>query len=203
MHHVLTWPVGRNEISKRKAPLAPLAAYAAASSLAAAAIGLAVGLLGVPARANPTLATALVVAGLLVMAVAAVSETRGTMHPFAQPRRQVPRRWLLWRHRTLTGAAFGAMIGSGVLTYTEHAVAYALGVALLLSPSVSTAVVLGRALRAGAQRTGRDHVVVRSVGLATPGVGEARARPAGGPAGADRNRCRRGSHGRSIDLRGG
>ncbi|MFL5780001.1 MAG: hypothetical protein ACJ760_01685 [Thermoleophilaceae bacterium] len=82
-------------------------------------------------------------AGLLVMAVAAVSETRGTMHPFAQPRRQVPRRWLLWRHRALTGAAFGAMIGSGVLTYTEHAVAYALGVALLLSPSLATAVVLG------------------------------------------------------------
>jgi hypothetical protein len=143
MHHVLTWPVGRNEISKRRAPLAPLAAYATASTLAAAAIGLAVGLLGAPARANPALATALVVAGLLVIAVAAVSEARGTMRPFAQPRRQVPRRWLLWRHRTLTAAAFGAMIGSGVLTYTEHAVAYGLGVALLLSPSVSTAVVLG------------------------------------------------------------
>jgi hypothetical protein len=143
MHLVLTWPVGRNEMSKERAPLTPLAAYTAASIVAAAAIGLSVALLGAAARASEALTASLAVAGLLVMTVAVVSETRGTMRPFVQPCRQVPRRWLLWRRRTLTGAAFGAMIGSGVLTYVEHAVVYVLGIALFLSPSVATGVALG------------------------------------------------------------
>jgi hypothetical protein len=144
---VLTWPVGRGTQewgAARPAPFGPVAAYALTSGLGGAATGFVLAYLGAAIRAASTTAGAalLAVAGGTAL-IAVVCEWKGRVSPLPERRAQVPRRWLMWRRPTLTAAAFGLVIGSGVLTHLKHAAAYALGATILLAPSVGVGTLIG------------------------------------------------------------
>jgi hypothetical protein len=132
MGFVLTWPVGRATDSRpggAPPPLVPVAAYASASVLGGAATGFAL--------------AQLAVAALVTAAAAVTLQWTGRLRPLPERRAQVPRRWLLWRRRTLAAAAFGLVIGSGALTYLRHASAYVLAALIVLAQSVEAGTVVG------------------------------------------------------------
>ncbi len=149
MTEVFTWPVGRVAESefqgrRRGTPLRFLLLHMVFSTLGGALTGLALaaagswvaGLGAVPAW------LVLLIAGALAVA-AIVLELQGRIAPLPQRRAQVPRRWLAWRRQSLTAAAFGFVIGSGALTYLQHASAYALVAVLVLMPSGAEGAVVG------------------------------------------------------------
>lgn len=84
---------------------------------------------------------AVLLAALVV--VAACLELTGRVHPLPQRQAQVPRRWLLWRSRTRFAAAYGFMVGCGVVTFLDHAAAYGAAACVLLAPSPAAAAVVG------------------------------------------------------------
>ena len=145
----LTWPVGRGDddedgLAEMHPPAAPVMSYVLASIAGGALTALVIALLAAAARALLGGATEVLTIAMAALAVvAAFAQWRGTVRPLAERRKQVPRRWLLWRSRTATGAAFGFMIGSGALTYLEHATAYVLVALIALAPSVELGVVIG------------------------------------------------------------
>jgi len=155
MTDVFTWPVGRAVSSKnrrpaaapveQRPPAAPIAVYFGASTAGGALIGTILGLVGQAVhQAGGPFVNAAAVVVLLVIAAAAVGlEAVGKINPLPQRRAQVPRSWAAWKRRELTAAAFGLMIGSGFLTYLNHATAYALGVLVLLAPTLEIAILLG------------------------------------------------------------
>jgi hypothetical protein len=145
---VLTWPVGRGTqesgTARRPAPFGPVAAYALSSGLGGAVTGFVVAYVGAAIRAvSATAGVALLAVAGATALIALVCEWRGRVSPLPERRAQVPRRWLLWRRPTLTAAAFGLVIGSGVLTHLKHAAAYALGAIVLLVPSVGVGALIG------------------------------------------------------------
>lgn len=120
----------------------PVAVYAASCTIGGAATGTVLGLLGVASRA--VLPTAAVAATAIAVAcVATWAAMRRTVAPLPQRQAQVPRRWLNFRHRSSTAAAFGLMIGAGFLTYLHHATAYTAAAVVLLAPNLAVAVGLG------------------------------------------------------------
>jgi hypothetical protein len=147
MLDTFTWPVGpahddEKPVATRPPPLAPTAAYAVASTLSGAVTGLALGALAVLADdVMPTWQVALALAPVVL--VASVNQARGVMWPLPERRRQVPRRWLFWPRRWVIGAAFGATIGIGWLTYLQHAAAWAAAATLLLAPSITASAACG------------------------------------------------------------
>lgn len=147
---VLTWPVGRathhSGIARRPAPFGPVAVYALMSGLGGAATGFFLAYLAAAIRAASVIAgTALLAVAGATAVTAVICEWRGRVRPLPERRAQVPRRWLLWRRPTLTAAAFGLVIGSGVLTHLKHAAAYVLGAMILLAPSVGVGTLIGAA----------------------------------------------------------
>lgn len=143
MAAVLTWPVGRaNDGEAVTSPRArPVLAYVAGSVLGAA---MTTSLVFTMARLVELAGHRVLTAAVLAIAAFAISlEWCGHFRPLYQRAVQVPRRWLLWQHKSLTGAAFGAMIGSGVLTHMKHASAYALFAMFALAPTYETALAVG------------------------------------------------------------
>ena len=133
----VTQPVGCGAISRPRSSFRPVLAYAATSTVAGAATGLALGTLGLllttvlPGWAWGTVLVVLASIGVLGIYL----ELQGRVHPLPQRSAQVPRRWTLWRSRTRTGAAFGGLIGSGVCTFIDHAAAFTVGALLVASAS--------------------------------------------------------------------
>lgn len=147
MAAVLTWPVGRADDSEnRPPPFAPVAAYVLASVAGGAAVGFAIAQAAVAIGGISGFADAALtlLAGAAVLA-AAVLQWKGRLRPLPERRAQVPRHWLLWPRRTLAAAAFGLMIGSGVLTHLKHAAAYALAALIVVAPSVEAGTLVGAA----------------------------------------------------------
>jgi hypothetical protein len=143
---VLTWPVGRasDATGRYRPPFAPVAVYWLTSALSGALTALA--LVSAVAFLRRTSAAAAVTVAVLASGVAVVAtgcEWRGSVRPLPDRRRQVPRRWLMWKHKTLTAAAFGLMIGSGVLTHLKHAAAYVLAAIIVMAPAVYLGVLIG------------------------------------------------------------
>jgi hypothetical protein len=83
------------------------------------------------------------VAAFCVAGLAILLEARHRVSPLPERKRQVPRGWVNWRHRTATAAAFGFMIGAGSLTFLEHATAYVLAVLILTGPGVGVGAAIG------------------------------------------------------------
>jgi hypothetical protein len=145
---VLSWPVGRGTcqagVAPRPAPLGPVAAYVLACGLGGAFTGFVIAQLGAMTRgALAGSRTALLAAAALTGLVAVACEWRGQVRPLPERRKQVPRRWLQWHRPALTAAAFGLMIGSGVLTHLKHAAAYALAAIILVGPTVGVGALIG------------------------------------------------------------
>ena len=148
MPEVFTWPVGRAVdvkdplLSRQPAPRLPIAAFVLTSTVAGTATALLLATGGKLAHVRDAPMAANWVAGSLAV-LAIWLELRQRVAPLPQPQRQVPRAWTLWPSRTATGAAFGAMIGAGVLTFLQHATIYILGLALLAAPSMAAAAFCG------------------------------------------------------------
>ena len=146
MNDSFTWPVGRAAQRRsvaRRAPLGPVLAYVLASTLGGIATAM---LLAVGGRVSDLDAVAPVVKVAVLVVVAsgtAVLELADRISPLPERRRQVPRRWLAWRRQWVAAAAFGAVIGAGVLTHLRHAAAYFVGALVLLAPSIGAGVALG------------------------------------------------------------
>jgi len=158
MLDALTWPVGRAThrphdhlpvgagpaLSVRPAPVTPIAAYVMACIVAGAVSGVAVAATGLLTRQVTAFSAetlTMLMAPVVVLAI--VAQFQGSVAPLAQVRRQVPRRWLLWRRRTATALAFGAMIGTGALTYLQHATAWVLASVLIFAPSLEAGGMIG------------------------------------------------------------
>ena len=141
----LTWPVGRvGNRDVAPAPLSPVMAYLAAATASGALAGITLGGLGaVMKSASDPAPSALQFVVLAIVLLAAALQWSGKLSPLPERRVQVPRRWLLWRSRTLTAAAFGIVIGSGFLTHLKHASAYALAALVLIAPTLGTAAAIG------------------------------------------------------------
>lgn len=149
MHDALTWPVGRAAHDPRSdaqpAPAPPVLAYVTATLLAGIAVAAAIGAAAGAARDGLGVSPQAVLAVAAPVALlAAACQLAGRMRPFPERRAQVPTRWLQWRHRTLTAAAFGLMIGGGA-TYLRHATAWILVLLLVAAPSVTAAAACGAA----------------------------------------------------------
>lgn len=72
-----------------------------------------------------------------------VLQGRGKMGLLPERREQVPRRWLGWKRRWWTAAAYGAVLGAGFFTHVRYASMYMLALAALVAPSPKTAAILG------------------------------------------------------------
>ena len=151
MNDVFSWPVGcANHCEtldrSEKAPLLPVLAYMTGCAIAGASTGFLLALLGAVVRDASPLADLLTTAAAVTLVLAAVLlELKGRVAPLPQLKAQVPRRWLAWRRRAWTAGAFGLVIGSGVLTHLQHAVAYALAALILLAPSPLVGLGIGSA----------------------------------------------------------
>ena len=141
----LTWPVGRAaDRDVAMAPLPPVVGYAAAATAGGALVGATLGGVGaLIASASHVALSLLQVVAITTVVLAAALQWSGRLSPLPERRIQVPRRWLLWRSRTLTATAFGLVIGSGVLTHLKHASAYGLGALVLIAPTLATAAAIG------------------------------------------------------------
>jgi hypothetical protein len=141
MHLVLTWPVDHD---RRPTPSGvPIFSYVLSSSFGGATTGAALGGLASLAALAGLSPGSLLLGALPIILLAAWQQTRGVVALLPERKAQVPRTWLLWRHRTLTAAGFGFLIGAGVFTYLRHATAWTLAVLCLAAPSFGTAVLLG------------------------------------------------------------
>jgi hypothetical protein len=146
METVLTWPVGRTSESTRRdaPPCKPVMAYALAAALGGAASALVIAAPAAALRGISDAAAIAVAIGAAGTALAAAGlQWRGRMGRLPERRAQVPRNWLLWRHRTATAAAFGVVIGSGVLTHLKHASSYALAAVIAVAPTVEAGAIVG------------------------------------------------------------
>jgi hypothetical protein len=148
MNDVFARPVGRTGRtlyeSDSRPPATPVFAYAVASTVGGAAIG---GSLTTAGRLASSLVptAALWGATIVVLCLAIRAEFAGTVRPFPQRARQVPRRWLTWQRTWATAAAFGLMLGAGAFTLLHHATTYVLAALILVAPTVATGVALGAA----------------------------------------------------------
>lgn len=116
----------------------------AGATLTGALAGLAIGAIGTELREISGTARLSVEVFALGLAVAGlVQEARGRVAPLPERRAQVPRRWSRWRSPLAFAGAYGAMVGAGALTFLNHAVAYVLAGALLVTPTVPVAALVG------------------------------------------------------------
>jgi hypothetical protein len=129
-------PVGHEaeESQVKRSPFHPVAVYVLAAGLGGAVVGTLIGAVGVLVHALlPYPAWLGLVAALLALGAFSVAlEMRRRVAPLWQRRAQVPREWTHWRSRTRTAAAFGLLIGGAIFTFLDHAVAYVLGVSILI-----------------------------------------------------------------------
>lgn len=143
MMDVFTWPVGRaaQQSATSKPPAGPPLAYLLGASIGGLATGVALSLVGSVTGLHETPAAPWILLG--AGAVAAGLEYAGHMRILPERRRQVPRRWLRWRSRSTTAGAFGLMIGAGVFTRLEHAVAYGVAAIAMIALPLEAAAVVG------------------------------------------------------------
>lgn len=130
MNDVFSWSVGcaaEEESRSDRAPFAPVLAYAVSAALAGAVTGGLVAAFGSALVALDVPRVAIVIGAATLTCAAILLQIAGRVSPLPERRAQVPRYWLLSRRSEATAAAFGAMVGSGVLTYMEHSVMYVLG----------------------------------------------------------------------------
>lgn len=130
------------EVSMRRSAAGPVVVYACAALGGGVAAGWALASLGAVLQRSG-LGLPLAVAAITLSVAATVLQLREQVAPLPQRRAQVPRKWTLWRSRSRTAAAFGAMLGAGVFTYLHHAAAYVVGATLVLTGSVLAGVALG------------------------------------------------------------
>ncbi|MBA3736531.1 MAG: hypothetical protein H0W90_15285 [Actinobacteria bacterium] len=125
-------------------PLAVTIVHVTATAMGGASVATAIAAVahlasGGSTEAKRAFALVLTVVGLYAVRMQLLGETLRLL----ERRRQVPRRWLLWRHRTLIAAAYGLMVGAGVLTKVRHAAFYVTLCFFAVAPSVAAAAILG------------------------------------------------------------
>lgn len=139
MNQVFAAPVGADHLLRRASLKAPVAYVVGLMGGAATTAGLVVivgtAVSGAPGGKLVVFGAALAISGLGIR-----GELTGTIAPLPERKRQVPKRWLQWRHKWLTAVAYGYVLGMGFWTLLHHAAAYAaLGCLMLLSPVLAGA----------------------------------------------------------------
>jgi hypothetical protein len=175
----ITCPVGhagKGEGRPDIGDLGVIACYVAASTLGGVTVAIVLNRLGNALRwLDPSSNDiGLVVVAAATMVPVLVLQLTGRIDPLPQRHQQVPRRWLGWRRRSLTAAAFGLMLGAGALTHLRYAVMYVLAIATLAAPSPWMAACVGAVY--GASRGAMLFYTwsLRSLDLrVTPGLGRA------------------------------
>jgi hypothetical protein len=125
--------------------------YAAAATLGGMSLAALLAGVGLIIRAGRVGALAVIVPMGCIAVVAVLAEALAR-HP-VEVARQVPRRWLAWRSRTRTAAAYGFMLGSAILTKLHYPSFYVLIPVFALAPSLSAGVAVG-GLYGGARAVG-------------------------------------------------
>lgn len=146
MHDVFTWPVGRAADSEGIAPppLTPVLTYLLGACIGGAACAGAIGAVSLASREALRLsAVELLLLAAPIAALASALQIVGRVAPLPERRLQVPTRWLQWRRRYATGAAFGLMIGAGAFTPLRHATAWVVAIAVAVAPGWPFAVFCG------------------------------------------------------------
>lgn len=144
MMDVFTWPVGRagqQQSTTSKPPAGPPLAYLLGTAVGGLATGVVLSLVGSLTGLHDTPAAPWILLGAGTAVVGL--EFAGRVRPLPERRRQVPRRWLRWRSRSTTAGAFGLMIGAGVFTRLEHAVAYGVAAMAMIALPLGAAAVVG------------------------------------------------------------
>jgi hypothetical protein len=150
MHDVLAAPVGRGGEGERGGfgglgvPVPPLAWYSLGALAGGALSGAALGAVGSLARSGGGPVDAVVVLAAVAVAVAAVVlQRQGRVGPLPQRSAQVPRRFVLWRWRSLCAGVWGFMLGSAVMTYLHYAALYVVAACVVAVGSVPFGLVVG------------------------------------------------------------
>ena len=131
--------VGSGSTTVRRPSVVPVVTYTV--GMVVGAVGLAV-LLATLGEALGDLVgpVAVAVPAAALGLTGAAVERRGGVAPLPERRRQVPTRWLHWR-RSVTGLAYGLVLGWSVWTLLHHASAYTVAACLLLvDPATAVAV---------------------------------------------------------------
>jgi hypothetical protein len=148
MNDSFTWPVGcAAHLESRPAerpPVGPIVAYPIGCTAGGALVGFLLAFVAGLARNASWAVDMSIIAGATGTSAAAVLlEFAGQVAPLPQRQAQVPRRWLLWKHSSLTAGAFGFLIGGGVSIYLQHATVYVLAAIIVIAPSPTTGMVIG------------------------------------------------------------
>lgn len=127
--------------------LLPIAAFVIAAASGGAAVAYALSGLGGTIRGlDPSDHHFAYFALLTVVSVPLIAlQSRGKMGHLPERHEQVPRRWLTWKRRSWTAAAYGTILGAGFFTHLRYPSMYVLALAVLVAPS-STLAAFGGAI---------------------------------------------------------
>jgi hypothetical protein len=140
MNDMFGWSVGRHS----QLPGPDSIAYLIGSIVGGAVTGLAFGMVGAFLVSMGSPQRNVFRASFLILCVSGVAlEMLGRVSPLPERRAQVPTRWLAWRSRKATAAAYGLAISSGVSVYLHHAVAYSLVAGIVLVGSAPAGALVG------------------------------------------------------------
>jgi hypothetical protein len=156
MNDVFARPVGRDANSKLKGcslpvvrpRIGPVLTYGIGAIVGGATVGVLFYASGAALLARER--HGVTFAATLVVSLAVLLEFRGRLRPLPELGVQVPSRWLRWRNKKLTAAAYGLVLGGGIFTYLHHATAYVFWIVVAFGPSQTAALLLGGLY--GAQR---------------------------------------------------
>jgi hypothetical protein len=134
---------GREGATKRD--LVRIAPYVIAAGVGGSVSALVVYALGLAARRlDPTPGALLLKSFILILALVVIDrQRRGVVSPLPERRRQVPRRWLLWKWRWLTAVGYGFVLGNALFTHLRYAAVYSLALLIVLAPTIAAALVAG------------------------------------------------------------
>jgi hypothetical protein len=138
-------PAGERERGRASNDLANIFPHVVGASLGGALAGVAIFGTGAAARrTDPTAHNLVIWAAVIGVGFFVISQQlRNQVAPLPERRRQVPQRWLRWRHRWATAIAYGLMLGAGAFTHLRHAAMYALALLLVVAPTSYAACLVG------------------------------------------------------------
>jgi hypothetical protein len=164
----ITRPVERHGIKDKSQlrDLGPLLTHVLAGALGGS--GAAVGIVAVGLtlrKVDPTHRSYLLVASAAALSIVAIGfQLARRMGPLPERKEQVPRRWLTWKSRSLTAAAYGVLLGGGVFTRLGYPAMYALAATLLVAPNLAAGCAIGAIYGTNRAATVSYEWVTRSFG---------------------------------------
>lgn len=147
MDDVLAQPVGCGPTNEtfgqgRRPPLTPVGAYMVAMIVGSSLSSGLIFAIGIAARRLAEPSFVWTAAGAIA-GIATILQAAGRVTPLPERRAQVPRRWITWRKKAASAAAFGFVLGTSFFTLLHHASIYVLAVLIALAPSLGSGLAIG------------------------------------------------------------